>query len=115
MKSHAKWMLALLVVASATAARGDHAAADRTKEAAALRALDVAWSDAAGRKDLDAVVGYMADDGQTLAPNEALASDKAAIRASWANILNLPDVKISWKPLRAEVAASGDLGFTSGS
>jgi ketosteroid isomerase-like protein len=80
-----------------------------------LRALDLAWSDAASRKDLDATVSYMADDGETLPPNEPAARDKAAIRASWGNILSLPSLTIGWKPLRVGVAASGDLGYTSGS
>ena len=89
-------------------------ATDNTKEDDVLRALDLAWSDAAGRKDLDAVVSYMADDGETLAPNEPAAHDKAAVRASWANLLGLPGVALRWKPVRVQVAKSGEIGYTSG-
>lgn len=122
MTSKTTWMLVLLIAASATVARGgggiapaDDKGAVRSQDEAALRALDLAWSEAASRKDLDATVSYMADDGETLAPNEPPARDKAAIRASWGNLLALPNLTIGWQPLRVAVAASGDLGYTSGS
>jgi ketosteroid isomerase-like protein len=88
---------------------------DRSQEEAALRALDLAWSDAAHRKDIDGVVSYMAVDGETLAPNEPAARDKAAIKASWANLLGLPNVSVHWEPLRVQVSESGEIGYTSGS
>lgn len=90
-------------------------AVNRTQEEAALRALDLAWSDAANRKDIDAVVSYMADDGETLAPNAPPARDKAAIKASWGDLLGLPNVTLRWEPLRVQVSESGELGYTSGS
>ena len=92
----------------------DAKASGNIKEEQALRALDRAWSDAANRKDLDAVVSYMADDGETLAPNEPVARGKAAIRASWSNLLGLPGVNVRWEPLIVEVAKSGEIGYTSG-
>jgi ketosteroid isomerase-like protein len=88
---------------------------DRAAEEAALKALDRAWSEAANRKDLDATVAFMAEDGETLAPNEPLARTKEAIRASWNGLMQLPDAKISWAAERAQVAESGELGYTSGS
>jgi ketosteroid isomerase-like protein len=85
-----------------------------SKDAEALRAADLAWSDAANRKDLDAVVSYMADDGETLAPNEPVARGKDAVRAGWENILALPGLTIHWQPATVEVAKSGEMGYTSG-
>ena len=67
------------------------------------------------RKDLDATVAFMADDGETLAPNEPVARTKEAIRASWNGLMQLPDARIAWAAERAQVAASGELGYTSGS
>ena len=87
---------------------------DRSADEAELKALDKAWSEAANRKDLDATVAFMAEDGETLAPNEKVARDKAAIRASWAGFMALPDAKIHWEAERAQVAQSGELGYTSG-
>ena len=65
MTSKTTWMLVLLIAASATVARGggavaaaDDKGAVRSQDEAALRALDLAWSEAASRKDLDAAVSY---------------------------------------------------------
>lgn len=80
----------------------------------ALRKADLAWAESARKKDLDRVLSFMAEGGETLAPNEPLASDPAAIRASWQGLLGLPDVQLSWQPVRVEVAASGELGYTRG-
>jgi hypothetical protein len=64
----------LLLTAGATVAcGGGRATVDRKQEEAALRAADLAWSEVARRKDLDGIVSYMADDGETLAPNEPAA------------------------------------------
>jgi hypothetical protein len=81
-----------------TGASGGTRPADNRSEAAALRAL--AWLDAAARKNLDAVVGYMADDGETLAPNEPAARGRDAIRAFWSSLLGLPGVAVRWEPQR---------------
>lgn len=105
-------MLAILSVLSMTTARA--ASSADTPDEAALRATDLAWSAAASSKDVDATVGFMADDGETLPPNEPAARDKAAVKKGWVGLLGLRDVDIDWKPLRVEVAKSGDLGFTSG-
>ena len=72
--------LGLLLMTGATVACGqvgmgteDGKATVNRREEAALRALDLAWSDTANRKDIDGTVSYMADDGETLAPNEPAA------------------------------------------
>jgi ketosteroid isomerase-like protein len=116
-----KLTLGLLVMISAVgvlnlsvSGTSDARGSDNTKEEEVLRALDLAWSEAANRKDLEAVVSYMADDGETLAPNEPAARGNAAIRASWSNLLGLPGVTVRWEPLRVRVAKSGELGYTSG-
>lgn len=87
---------------------------NRNEEEAVLRALDLAWSDTANRKDIDGTVSYMTDDGETLAPNEPPARDKGAIKASWANLIGLPNFTVHWEPLHVQVAESGELGYTSG-
>ena len=84
------------------------------KEEAELRALDLAWSDTANQKDFDGTVSYMADDGETLAPNEPAARGKASIKASWAKLLGLPGLNVHWEPLRVQVAENGEMGYTRG-
>ncbi len=105
-------VFALLLCIAAVAVDGR--ASTPTKEEAALRAVDVAWSEAAGRKDLDGVVSYMAEDGETLAPNEPAARGAAAIRASWSGLLGLPNLQLKWEPVTVIVAKSGELGTTRG-
>src|SRR4051794_14450357 len=80
--------------------------AGNKKEEEVLRALDLTWSDTANRKDIDSIVSYMADDGETLAPNEPVARGKAAIRASWTSLISLPGFTVHWEPLRVQVAKS---------
>ncbi len=116
-----KLTLGLLIMISAVSVlngslsgTSDARGSNNKKEEQMLRALDLAWSDSANRKDLDGVVSYMADDGETLAPNEPAARGKAAIRASWSNLLGLPGVTIHWEPLRVQVAKSGEIGYASG-
>lgn len=114
-------ILGVFLITGATVGCGQVGADDRKaatvnrgEEEAALRTLDLAWSDTANRKDLDGTVSYMADDGETLAPNEPAAKGKAAIKASWANLIGLPGLTIHWEPLRVQVAESGEIGYASG-
>ena len=111
-----QWTLGLFLMTGAAVAYGHggagaeakQATIDRSKAEAELRATDLAWSATASRKDIDATVACMADDGETLTPNEPAARDKAAVRTGWANLIGLPGFAIDWKPLRVQVAESGE-------
>lgn len=89
-------------------------APNRAADNAELRAADMAWSEAAAKKDVDAVVGFMTDDGSTLPPNEPIQKGKEAIKKGWTALLGLKDLNISWTPVVVHVAESGDIGYTSG-
>ena len=73
-----QWTVGLFLITGAAIAYGQggaeveakQATSDRSKAEAELRATDLAWSAAASRKDVDATVAFMADDGETLPPNE---------------------------------------------
>lgn len=103
------------VANNANTPRIEKPAVDKPALEAELRSTDLAWSEAAGKKDLGAVVGFMADDGSTLPPNEPLQKGKEAITKGWSGLLGLKDLTISWTPLIVEVAESGETGTTSGS
>jgi ketosteroid isomerase-like protein len=75
---------------------------------------DIQWSKAADAKDLERTVSYVADDSVMLPPNAPVASGKEAVRKSWSDMLALPGLAISWQTTKAEVAKSGDLGYTWG-
>lgn len=89
------------------------AAVEFTGEAKVLAQLDDAWSASAGKRDLDLLVSFYADDAVAYPPNDKVASGRAAIRAVWAGITD-PNYSLSWKATHAGVSTGGDLGFTSG-
>lgn len=108
-----------VVVASATVILAVSAAFagpqdDPAAKAKTLSKLDDDWSAAAGKKDVDLVASFYAEDAVAYPPGEPMAVGKAAAKKVWAAYFAEPSFEISWKTLHAEVAKSGDLGFTSG-
>jgi ketosteroid isomerase-like protein len=89
-------------------------AADTDANARALMKLDDDWSKAATAKDVNKVASYYADDAIAYPPNEPAANGREAAKRVWAAYFAEPTFKISWKATHAEVAKSGDIGFTSG-
>jgi uncharacterized protein (TIGR02246 family) len=88
-------------------------ASDPTAEENAIRALDEQWSAAAGRNDLDGTVAFYSDDAVLLPPNAPLIQGKKAIRDAWAGLIG-PNVSLSWKATKIEVAKSGELAYLYG-
>lgn len=80
----------------------------------AIRAADAAWLKAYEAKDVDKSVAFLDKNGSMLAPNTPIATGKTAVAKLIARDLALQDSKIKWHPDKAGVAASGDLGYTSG-
>lgn len=89
-------------------------AVSRAEEEAKLRAADIAWSEAAGKKDAEAVAGFMTDDGSTLPPNQPILTGKDAVSKGWQDMLSLTDSEVKWVPTQVQVSESGDMGFTTG-
>ena len=82
------------------------------QEKAALLAVDGEWSKAA--QDLDKFVSYFAPNA-TFAPAGAPAIVGVAnIREAVGSMMKTPGFSLSWKATRADVSASGDLGYTAG-
>ncbi len=86
---------------------------NREAGAAAIRALDEQWSATAAKNDLAGTVAFYADDAVLLPPNAPMATDPKSIRQSWAALLG-PNIAVSWKVSKAEVAESGELGYLYG-
>ena len=80
-----------------------------------LAAADAAWLKAYQAKDAAAAAGFYAAEGAMLAPNRPLLSGKDVLTRFIAKSFTLQDYHISWHSEKAEVARSGDLGYTSGS
>lgn len=89
-------------------------AADMDANAKVLVKLDADWSKAAATRDADRVASFYAEDAVAYPPDEPAAIGRAAAKKTWAGYFADKTFTISWKTNHAEVAKSGDLGFTAG-
>jgi uncharacterized protein (TIGR02246 family) len=101
---------ALTVLFTSTPAR----AADMDANAQALVKLDDEWSKAAATKDAGRVASFYAEDGIAYPPGEPAAVGREAAKKVWAEYFADPSFTISWKTAHAEIAGSGDIGYTAG-
>lgn len=88
--------------------------ADPDSDVKALIKLDDEWCKAAATRDAAKVASYYAEDAIAYPPNEPMAKGRAAAQKVWAAYLADASFSISWKTLHAEVARSGELGYTTG-
>ncbi len=93
---------------------GREAHPDTRADEIAIRELDAKWAKTAAANDLEGTVAFYADDATLLPPNAPIANTKAAIRASWAELL-VPGVSLTWQVNKVDVAASGDFAYLIGS
>jgi len=89
-------------------------AAEMSQEAQELVKLDDDWSAAATNRDVEKVASYYAKDTVVYPPNDVVAVGRDKAKEVWAGMLADPSLKISWKATAAEVAKSGEMGFTAG-
>ncbi|GMV04996.1 MAG: hypothetical protein AMXMBFR53_12760 [Gemmatimonadota bacterium] len=81
---------------------------------AVLMEADRAFSAAVAEGGTEAWVSWFAPDGAQIQPGSGEIRGHDAIRQLMAG-LDDPNFSLSWEPLRADIAASGDLGWTTGS
>ena len=84
---------------------------DLESERDALMAVDKAWSESID--DTDAFLSFIAD-GAHFMPFGAPLAQGDAIRTTWDGLLSMPGFGLEWQATAAEVAASGDIGYTIG-
>jgi ketosteroid isomerase-like protein len=87
--------------------------ASRDADVEAIRQADLAWSAAQASDGLDGVMPFYVDDAIFLPPNSPMVIGKEAIREASAAI-DSPGFSVSWKPMKVEVAQSGELGYAIG-
>ena len=112
MKLHKNFVVVLMLLA--VLASIPALAKDASSNENAIRALDAAWSQAAGAKDLDKTVSFYADDASLLPANAPIATGKDAIRAAWSQFMALPGFSLSFTPNKIVVAKSGDMAYEIG-
>ncbi len=86
-------------------------AIDLDSERDALMAVDKAWSESVD--DTDAFISFFAD-GAHFMPFGAPLAQGDAIRTTWEGLVSMPGFGIEWQATAAEVAVSGDIGYTIG-
>jgi uncharacterized protein (TIGR02246 family) len=101
--------LIAVTMAACTPGRVDLAA-----EAAAIRATDQAWLDAAEARDVTRIVSYWSEDAVLMPPGRPPLVGRDAIREFVQEALATPGFSIRWQPGEPQVAASGDMAFSTG-
>jgi ketosteroid isomerase-like protein len=84
---------------------------DVAKEKAALMAVDADWSKTSA--DVDKFTSYLAPDA-TMAMAGGPAMKPADVKTAFGAMTKAPGYSLTWQATRADVAASGDLGYTVG-
>ena len=81
-----------------------------SKGADLLRKLEADFAKAVAERGHEAFVSYFAEDGVELEDGGGIKTkDDMRKEAAWP-----VDLSLTWAPVKAEMAASGDLGFTYG-
>lgn len=81
---------------------------------AALMRADVEFAKAAQARRLEGWMSYFADDATIFPPGQDLLTGKDKLREHYAKMWGDPDFNLEWKPVMADIARSGDLGYTIG-
>ncbi len=82
------------------------------QEKAALMAADAEW--AKSTKSIDTFVSFLAPDGTIAIAGAPGFKGPAAVRAAFEPMMKAPGFGLTWQATRADVSASGDLGYTAG-
>ena len=102
-------LTALLLTAGLTMACGG---ANVTQEKETLMRLDREWSESI--KDLDKFLSYYAADASVYAPGAPVATGAGDIRTAFTQMTSAPGFSLEFTPAKADVSASGDVGYTTG-
>ena len=95
------------------AAATEPSAAMAQADPEALMEADRAFAAAVAEGGAEAWVSWFASDGAMIQEGIGEIRGTEAIRAAMAGI-DAPGVSLHWEPVRADIAASGDLGWTTG-
>lgn len=104
--------LTFFVVAAAVVVASCARTVNVEQEKAALLAADQQWSTTT--KDLDKFVASFIPEGTMAFHGAPRIEGQGAIREAVGAMSKAPGFNLTWKATRAEVAASGDLGYTVG-
>lgn len=108
-------LLICSLVLLAGCAPGSQQGLDRQAEERAIRNRNREWSDAAKRKDVEAILSFYAPGATAAFPNHPPAVGTDSLRSLWKSDLAIPGLlSLSWQPDHIELASSGDLASDFG-
>ena len=104
----------VLVVAAGLAVTvacgGSSSNVDRERQA--LMARDREW--AKGYRDMETFLSFYAPEGSLYLPGMPVATGREGIRKAANVFADVPGFSMRWSPTKADVSASGDLGYVTG-
>lgn len=75
---------------------------------------DAEFDRVTAEKGLEGFLSFVADDAAFFPAGGHISEGADGARAIWSGILTTPGVSLRWKPVKAELARSGELGYTYG-
>jgi uncharacterized protein (TIGR02246 family) len=79
-----------------------------------ILAREEQWNRAFARRDAEALAGFFADDAAMASPGEQLVRGKQSIREAVDAFAEDPNLNVSFRANRVQVASSGDLAYSRG-
>jgi uncharacterized protein (TIGR02246 family) len=110
MRTLAVLLLALLLAGCAQQ-QSQAPRVDLAAETAKLRETDAAWLAAIAAKDVERAAAFWADDAHIYPPGQPPVIGKPAIREYVARAFADPNFSVTWKTVRLEPAASGEMAY----
>ena len=104
-----RWIGYLVLVGMSA---GCGSTANVAQEKDTLMRLDREWSTSV--KDIDKFLSYYAADASVYPPGMPVVTGAANIREVYSKMSSAPGFSLEFAPTRAEVSASGDVGYTAG-
>lgn len=80
----------------------------------AISDTEAQWSQASAANDIDKAVGFYADDAVLMVPGMEIVQGKEAIGTTMRTMSKDPAFSLHFKTTKADVAKSGELGYTWG-
>lgn len=105
-----RYVCVLGLAALGTAACGR--SVDVEQERTALLEVDRQWSQST--KDLDLFMSFWGPDATSYMPGMPALTGADAIRKTFGELISAPGFALTWTPSKADVASSGEVGYTSG-
>ncbi len=102
------WLVGLVVLVAAGCGSSVNVEQERNN----LLAADREWSQTT--KDIDKWVSYFAPDGSSYVQGRPVATGPEAIRKEYATASAMPGFALTWTATKADLGASGDIGYTQG-